>query len=145
MKAKISVLMDGELDDRELEEALAALARDGEARRAWGTYHLIRDALGGGSILSADFAEKVASRLAQEPSVLAPRGAGRIPLRARWMSLSAAASVAAVALVGWLAFAPRSEVGSGAVAVPVAQTPHKSTVVATKAQAPDRVPLPSAA
>jgi len=143
MKAKISMLMDGELDDRELNDALAALARDEEARRAWRTYHLVRDALCGESVLGADLATKVAARLASEPTVLAPRRMAHGPARMRWMALSAAASVAAVALVGWLALAPRSGPDAGSVAVPIAQAPKAPTMATAKAQATVRVPLPS--
>jgi len=138
MKAKISMLMDGELDDRELDAALAALARNDEACRAWRTYHLVRDALCGASVLGADFTAKVAARLAVEPTVLA-----HSPARVRLMALSAAASVAAVALVGWLAFAPRPGSDAGSVATPIAQAPQVPAATAAKAQAPVRVPLPS--
>jgi sigma-E factor negative regulatory protein RseA len=51
----------------------------------------------------------VGERIAQEPTVLAPSRrrieAARVPV---W-ALSAAASLAAVALVGWVAFGPREE------------------------------------
>ncbi|HKI64517.1 MAG TPA: sigma-E factor negative regulatory protein [Burkholderiales bacterium] len=143
MKAKISMLMDGELDDRELDAALAALARNDEACRAWRTYHLVRDALCGASVLGADFTAKVAARLAVEPTVLAPRSMAHSPARVRLMALSAAASVAAVALVGWLAFAPRPGSDAGSVATPIAQAPQVPAATAAKAQTPVRVPLPS--
>ena len=56
MKDKISMLMDGELEDRELGEALAAMSTHEEARTAWASYHLIRDALRGESGLTVNFA-----------------------------------------------------------------------------------------
>ena len=143
MKAKISMLMDGELDDREVDEALAALARDGEVRRAWRIYHLARDTLCGESVPGVDLTDKVAARLAKEPTVLAPRRTAHGPARVRWMALSAAASVAAVALVGWLAFAPRPGLDAGSVVAPVAQAPQSPVAATGKAEAPVRVPLPS--
>lgn len=146
MKAKISMLMDGELGEREFDEALAALGQKGEARRAWGTYHLIRDALHGEDVLAADLADRIAVRLAREPTDLALRRTTQIPVRGRWMALSAAASVAAVALVGWLAFAPHPVPDAGPVAAATSvspQTPAIPTALA-KAQVPVRVPLPSA-
>jgi sigma-E factor negative regulatory protein RseA len=112
MKSRVSALMDGELEQHEAHVALKALAADGEARDAWRTYHLISDALRETRLLSNNFAQRVAARLAEEPTVVAP---GRLapPLQgARWFALSAAASVAAVALVGWLAFAPQQEPAS---------------------------------
>jgi negative regulator of sigma E activity len=42
MKDRISVLMDGELDDGSAARVIDALASEGEAREAWRTYHLIR-------------------------------------------------------------------------------------------------------
>jgi sigma-E factor negative regulatory protein RseA len=107
MKEKISMLMDSELGEREFDDALAALARDDEAMRAWRAYHLIRDVLHGEDVLTAELSAGVAARLAQEPTVLAPRRAKKPLVRKQWMALSAAASVAAIALVGWLAFAPQ--------------------------------------
>ena len=146
MKEKISMLMDGELGKREFGDALAALAQEDEARRAWRTYHLIRDALHGEDVLAADVAARISARLAQEPTILAPRRAAQIPVRGRWMALSAAASVAAVALVGWLALAPRPVPDAGPVAASMANAPQPAAVpvVQAKAEAPARVPLPSA-
>ena len=105
MKERISQLMDGELDERASADAFDALRRDAEALEAWRMYHLISDAMRDTRLLSAGFAARVAERLAAEPTVLAP--ARRLP-PAR-LALAAAASVAAVALVGWLAFAPQAE------------------------------------
>lgn len=103
MKENISQLMDGELDERGAAAAIDALRRDPQAVEAWRTYHLISDAMRDTPLLSDGFAARLAERLAAEPTVLAPgRGAARAPL-----VLAAAASVAAVGLVGWLAFAPQ--------------------------------------
>jgi sigma-E factor negative regulatory protein RseA len=112
MKSRISALMDGELAQHEAPTALKALAADGEARDAWRTYHLISDALRETRLLSRDFAQQVAARLALEPTVVAPGRLAPQPQGARWLALSAAASVAAVALVGWLAFAPQQDPAS---------------------------------
>ena len=72
MKDRISEFMDGELDDRSAAEVINALGRDGEARDAWRTYHLIGDALRDSSLLSAGFTARVARALQAEPTVLAP-------------------------------------------------------------------------
>ena len=145
MKAKISVLMDGELDESELGDALAALSVPGEARAAWCTYHLIRDALRGDGALAADIGAQLSARLALEPTVLAPQPTTRHPARTRWFALSAAASVAAVALVGWLAFTPRPGGEGVSAGVPVAQAPQKPVAAVAKTKALKRVPLPSSA
>lgn len=122
MKATISALMDGELDSHELGESLAALGRDGEAIETWRAYHLISDALQGRALLANDCVRRVAARLAGEPTLIGPLPSDVArPQRPRWFVPSAlAASVAAVALVGWMAFAPQQQ----AVPVPVARAPQ---------------------
>lgn len=105
MKARISALVDGELEDRAFAQAFDALGRDGEALEAWRTYNLISDAMRDTPVLSQGFTARVAERLANEPTVIAP---GRIAAEPRkWFALSAAASLAAVGLVGWMAFGPQ--------------------------------------
>lgn len=119
---KISALMDGELDDRQAQQEFARLRQHGELRRQWDTFHLIGDALRGERLLLTDIAKSLAERLAQEPTVLAPqRGLRR---KVTTYALSAAASLAAVAVVGWVAMSthtapvPREEIASA----PAAQT-----------------------
>ncbi|MFL6573916.1 MAG: sigma-E factor negative regulatory protein [Burkholderiales bacterium] len=133
MKDRISVLMDGELDDRSAAQVIDVLAGRSEAgddaRDAWRTYHLISDALGKSRMLSAGFGERVAAALATEPTVLAPRrmrGAGE---PRRWVAL--AAGVAAISLVGWLGFAPQQPaVQVASVSPPVVPKEAKPAVVA---------------
>ena len=135
MKDRLSALMDGELDDKSAAEVIQALGSDREAVRAWRTYQLISDAMRQSRVLSEGFTARVAERLATEPTVLAPRA--RVPgfqsESRKWFALSAAASVAAVALVGWLAFSPQPQVAPA----PVAQAPIEVK--------PNIVPLPTAA
>ena len=107
MKENISALMDGELEERAAGEAMDSLRREGEAAEAWRTYHLIGDAMRDSRRLSAGFASRVAQRLAAEPTVLAP--AALPPRRAPRFALALAASLAAVAFVGWVAFAPQPD------------------------------------
>src|SRR5574341_300090 len=132
MKDRISELMDGEVDDKSAAELIEALGRDREAVQTWRTYQLISDSIRESRLLSGGFGARLSERLAAEPTVFAPR-ALRTESR-RWYALSAAASVAAVALVGWLAFAPQTEVARPA---PVAQAPVEPK--------PATVPMPSAA
>ena len=111
MSERISVLMDGELGEADAVRELARLRDDPSLREAWDAYHLVGDALRGH--LQGDVAARVAARLASEPTVLAPaahRPAHGGASRGVWFALSAAASVAAVALVVWVAapaYAPR--------------------------------------
>jgi len=138
MKDRISALMDGELDEKSAGELIGALAREGEGEEAWRTYHLIGDAMRKTAPLSAGFSARVAWKLADEPSVLAPRRSAPEPRR--WFTLPAlAASLAAVALVGWMAFAPQP---APFPQVPVAQTPSAAPAVEAK---PVLIPPPTAA
>jgi len=50
---------------------------------------------------------------------MAPSRLAVLPQRPRWQFLSAAASVAAVALVGWVAFGPQEEVAQVAQVAPI--------------------------
>lgn len=133
MNDRISALMDGEVDGKSAAQMIEALARDAEAVRTWRTYHLIGDAMRGGMLLSERFTERVAQRLAAEPTVLAPRRMRTESPRLFTMS-ALAASVAAVAFVGWMAFAPQPQLAPA----PMAQ-------VQNAADKPVLVPLPSAA
>jgi sigma-E factor negative regulatory protein RseA len=134
MKAKISALMDGELGTSELDEPLAALRADGEAQDAWRTYHLISDALHGPTLLAGGTVSKVAARLAQEPALLGPLPADVMPpAGGRWFVPSAlAAGIAAVALVGWIAFAPQPATTDPAVPIAQATKPAKAIVAEVK-------------
>jgi len=108
MKEQISALMDGELEGHAADQAIAALRAGGEALETWRLYHLIGDGMRDTRELSAGFTARFAERLAAEPTVLAPgRLPGRTPVRR--FAYAAAASVAAVALVGWLAFGPQPQ------------------------------------
>jgi sigma-E factor negative regulatory protein RseA len=138
MKDRISALMDGELDDRSAAEVIEALGRDREALLVWRSYHVISDAMRESRVLSEGFSARLTERLAAEPTVLAPRRAalaGPQAEKRKWFALSAAASLAAVALVGWMAFAPQPGVGPA----PVAQLQPAAE------PKPAIVPLPTAA
>src|SRR5262245_25269967 len=136
MKDRISALMDGELDDKSAAAAIEALGRDREAAQTWRTYQLISDSMRESRLLSAGFGARLSERLAAEPTVFAPH-AMQAESR-RWYALSAAASLAAVALVGWLALAPQPQ----APIAPVAQSGPASAPLEAK---PVLVPMPTAA
>ena len=134
MNDRISALMDGEVDQKSAAQLIEALTRDAEAVRTWRNYHLIGDAMRGGLLLSEGFTERLAQRLAAEPTVLAPRRIRTESPRLFTVS-AAAASLAAVAFVGWMAFAPQTQVAPA----PVAQ------IQAPVEAKPVLVPLPNAA
>lgn len=103
---KISALMDSELSGQDARQALLRLGDTPEARDAWATYHLIGDVMRGQSS-AVDVASRVAVSLQSEPTVLAPRQSARSG-KALTFALSAAASVSAIAVVGWMAFSTGS-------------------------------------
>jgi sigma-E factor negative regulatory protein RseA len=99
MGEDISRLMDGELDDEQLDAMWAQLKRP-EGMATWAGYHVIGDTLRGTQPLSPGFSQRFAARLAAEPTVLAPKARPNRKLSLAW---SVAATIAAVAVVGWAA------------------------------------------
>jgi sigma-E factor negative regulatory protein RseA len=142
----ISALMDGELDDHQAARAYAQVKDDQALREQWHEFHLIGDALRGEPALSPRFNETLSARLAQEPTVLAPRRSLAEPRRITRYALSAAASIAAVAVVGWIALSslsPSGVIGPQAVAPAgsgVAVTPVVTTAGGRGEAVPASVP-----
>jgi sigma-E factor negative regulatory protein RseA len=94
--------MDGEVDATEMNVVCSALSRD-DAMATWNLYHTIGDALRGETAATRDIAAAVSRALATEPTVLAPRAPSSLSRPASW-AFAAAASLAAVAVVGWTAY-----------------------------------------
>lgn len=133
---KISALMDGDLDERQLQQQLGRLRQDGELRQTWNTFHLIGDALRGERLLLTDVAGSFARRLAEEPTVLAPQRMQARTRKVTTIALSAAASMAAAVFVGWVALSPQQP-GNDRIAdapppvvVPTPVTPSAAVPVA---------------
>lgn len=89
-------------------------------------FHLIGDALRGKYLLFRDFSQRVTQRLAQEPTVLAPRRSAVKGITA--YALSVAASLSAMALAGWIAFfinplTPQPEIATAPNTPPPAAAP----------------------
>ena len=96
---EISLLVDGELDVERIEGVCTRL-RNADSMTTWVCYHVIGDALRGSSAIMPGFAARFATRLAAEPTVLSPPRRGPAPAAVAW---AAAATVAAVSVVGWVA------------------------------------------
>lgn len=125
-ESRISALLDGELKQ---EEALAVLADpdpDGRLEQDWRLYHLIGDTLRHTSPLSRQFDEKFAARLADEPSIQAPRTIfprseeiwntpqqGYSP-PGKLIGFSIAATIVAVSMAGWAVLEPGRDMGLSA-------------------------------
>lgn len=99
-KEEISALIDGELSHPQSDDALKSLAQDAAGLAQWHTYQLIGDTLRGTPPLFKNIGPAVARRLAAEATILAPYPRKK---KSAWLALSAAASLAAVALIGWVA------------------------------------------
>ena len=100
MNEDLSRLMDGELPDSEVDRVVGA-CRSAEVLEAWACYHVIGDTLRGARTASPALSRRVAQALASEPTVLAPRRA--TPRAVVSWAWAAAASIAAVTVVGWTA------------------------------------------
>jgi sigma-E factor negative regulatory protein RseA len=99
MNEELSRLMDGELDDADVDRVLGAWREPG-LLATWVCYHVIGDALRGAAA-PVTLSRRLERALAAEPTVLAPRPRAPKPV-ASW-AWAAAATIAAVAVVGWTA------------------------------------------
>jgi sigma-E factor negative regulatory protein RseA len=131
MQDRISALMDGELDPEEAAVVVDQFRKTDGLREQWAIYHLISDSLGQSEVKPFDITRRVAVRLANEPdipAVFAPRS----PRKHKPIAYAAAASIAAVAVAGWMSLQTmqpperaRQNLAENnpapAVAVPVAQ------------------------
>jgi sigma-E factor negative regulatory protein RseA len=101
MNQQISRLMDGEIDASEM-NGVSAMLKSDAAMATWSCYHTIGDALRGETAVTRSVGAAVARQLDAEPTVLAPRM--RIVSRPASWAWAAAASIAAVTVVGWTAY-----------------------------------------
>ena len=116
MKENLSAWMDGELSGEQARPLLPQLKRDAGLRGDWDCYHLIGDALRG--VQGPELCAKICARLDAEPTVLAPRRRNTAE-QLRWYALSAAAGVAAVSFVGWMALSGLQQDTPQIAAIPV--------------------------
>lgn len=99
---RLSALMDGELDDSEVVHELARIKSDPEREGVWNIYHMIGDTLRGEGVSATEVAAQVGSRLANEPTVLAPK-IWKMRRATKRIALPIAASLCGAAVVAWLA------------------------------------------
>ena len=138
---KVSALMDGELDEHEARQVVLGLKDAGAARESWAAYHVIGDVLRGESLPAFDVSGRVAAAVAGEPAILAPRRPARMN-RPLTYALSAAASVSAMAVVGWMAFSGNPSTLPLEIArnAPVVQQAPETQLVSTPRWANERLP-----
>ena len=63
MKSKVSALMDGELDQRDVSNVIEAIRKGDDLQEEWETYHLIGDTLRQSSRLSMNISPSVSQKL----------------------------------------------------------------------------------
>lgn len=134
LNTRMSALMDGEVNEAETHEVLAAIKDDATMRVEWASFHLIGAAMRQEHGLDVDIAASVMRALEAEPTVLAPvfsrypashsRNGFMRPL------LALAASAAGVAVVAWVALGDGPSVLPGSVS-PMAAAVATATSVAT--------------
>jgi sigma-E factor negative regulatory protein RseA len=100
MTQNISTLMDGELYGDEADQLLGKIKLNHDAQQEWMTYHLIGDVLRQSDYLPRPMSPSFFERLEAEPTVLAPQRPRSS--KVGFVAMSAAASIMAMAFVGWL-------------------------------------------
>jgi len=105
---ELSALLDGEIEPHEVRAAVAAASADGELQDRWLAYNLIGDSLRGEGA-SRDLTADIMARIREEPVVLAPGNLQR--RKSHHPAFALAASVAGMAIVGWLAIGHDSSSG----------------------------------
>ena len=109
MSETVSRLVDSELTEQELGSAIGDLASEEQSSRQWRNYHLIGNIMRGeGTMVGRDVTHNVASRLEQEPTVLAPAA---LPTRDggvsdTWKPVTVFAMAASLALVAVITLVP---------------------------------------
>src|SRR5258708_28547722 len=101
MTQDLSSLMDGELQPAEAGRAIGSCCGSEEHKTTWYLYHAIGDALRGQTPRRIEYPDALVASIDRQPTVLAPRRTGLESPAAR-VPLAAAASVATIALVGWI-------------------------------------------
>lgn len=117
MQEKLSAMMDGEWDEREFADLIAAMDEDDECAGNWHSFHLISDVMKQQQPMSGDFMSRFSERFEAEAVVLAPNALRRRNGRVspRWVALSMAASVALVSATAF--YANRGAQGDAAPAI----------------------------
>lgn len=129
MTKELSALFDGELEVHEEAGLWGALKAEPRLRERWQNYKLIGDALRDEQNLACDITGDVMRALADEPVILAPKKKRATPWSSAIMAM--AASVAGIAVVGWLALAPQLKDSESTVLVKAPSPP--AVVVASPA------------
>jgi sigma-E factor negative regulatory protein RseA len=137
MTQELSSLMDGELEADEAERAIRGCCGNEALKQKWQAYHLIGEAMRGELASRSVATQRIMDAIGREPTVLAPRrrlggSAGRI-------AFAAAASVATVAVVGWIGMQDRGTSAGPVMARSGAAVPAAQPVAVANALPPQNV------
>lgn len=124
MTKELSALFDNELEVHEEPALWVALKAEPHLRERWQNYKLIGDALRDEQNLACDITGDVMRALADEPVILAPQKKRATTWSSAIMAM--AASVAGIAVVGWLALGPQFKDNELPV---LAKAPSQTTAV----------------
>lgn len=146
MTNEISALVDGELGAGEEKPLFADLRQEQELRRRCCEYRLIGEAMRGEPGLGRDIAVQVMAAVREELVVLAPQPRRTVVSQHPLWAL--AATVAGVAVVGWVAFGPQGAIAprSGQEMVAIKRVPamQGTQLVQAKPMQPVVPPVPVA-
>ncbi|MGJ7610535.1 MULTISPECIES: sigma-E factor negative regulatory protein [unclassified Variovorax] len=160
VREQVSALADGHLQGEAFAQAIESVCAGGEARAAWQAYHVAGDVLRSGSHApcsdSSAFLARFQQRLAAEPVVSVPAAAPvaaplAVPAQRRaeaanepvfrWKLVAGAASLMAVAAIGWTLVGNGGAVpqaGAQMASVQQQQQPAVNSVLAAAAVSGDQ-------
>lgn len=166
MNEKISALTDDEVAVEDVAQIITVMQSNRQAAELWSEYHLIGDVMRNAAntsfnqfdsdaMFSADFKHNLMQKLELEPTVLSPNAAlanvHQITIdslhsqhRKMPLTLSIAASFAAVMVVGWMALHQQTQSGQGFAPVEVAQNTAAEQVIPAEYLVAHQVSAPSA-
>tara|TARA_Y100001936_G_scaffold253847_1_gene321587 strand:+ start:5601 stop:6173 length:573 start_codon:yes stop_codon:yes gene_type:complete len=102
MRDKISALMDGELDNKDMKDTITQIEELEELQNKWRAYHLIGDALREPVISKLNVTSDIRNTMGMEPDVLTPALSNK-GNKGKFFLFAAAASIfVTVTVVAWI-------------------------------------------
>lgn len=93
----LSGMVDGQASEQEIAACLTMMKQDSDIQKRWSEYFMIGEAMRGIEPIQSDFTSRLAARLRDEPTVLAPS-------RRSWVPRVVVASFATLAVAGLISF-----------------------------------------
>jgi len=103
LKQRISMLMDSDLNARDVPRLIERLGSEAPLKTAWARYHMIGDGMRNRTVFFADerFASRISEAIEKEPTILVPRQlrAAEPVMRHKVVNLALAASLVGLAVL----------------------------------------------